>query len=257
MTKEEIQKAADLYQEKVGKMNFEPFIVDLTMGSPIAFTNSLAFDGILAFCVAKDLLGEDFHLTQGLPAHELVEFSLPLEERGITKRYYACSVAQCEEKTEHLARYRKRWDERYDDVVDFGGKQERVWHKGGQFKSVNMPLVYVAIPCVRFFCFGNMAETKRLMEKHLVCIGKMASHGYGKIMRMDFSQVSIDISCIDCVKMLMRNIPIEELAGMGLVAEETQYVSYRAPYWSPANFAECGMAGSEVADATRSMFESL
>jgi len=241
MRKEEIQEIADRYQEEISLMEFKPFKVVMILGAPIAFTQLLMFDGLLAYCSARKIMGDDFFVAQGQVNDDtFVDMPIPVKRSGKEKLYYCCSVAQYKGFREFVVTWKKRWDDKYDEIVNFGGKKEVVNNKAGHFKSYNMPMVCRAVSKVWFYVYGNKEETLGLLRQYITHVGKGVSQGYGKVINIRVEDMINDYSCI-MDKRLMRPIPQEELAGIGIEAVEYQMMAYRPPYWLPANFTTCGV----------------
>lgn len=231
MQKNEILELVKGYREKIRQLPFERLKVTFELLTPIAFSEFLAFDGMLSYCVMKRLLGENFFQVQGSSVDQLVDVPLPIEERGKKLKYYACSFAQYKKSQEAVGSWKKRWDENYDWLVKFE-KKEKVINVGGKFKAGNMPIVYVSVPTIWFYVIGNKEEIENLLAE-VQYIGKGKAQGYGKIKSIQVEKFDFEDS------QMVRPIPIEELGEDW--QGERQWMTYKNPYWNPANFVECGI----------------
>ena len=151
--------------------------IKLKINSPISFMMQElpCFDSIIAFCVYQDnKIKSDFHTPHG---NEVIDYPLPIEkhESGI----YLSSMMMFDEFVESCDSWKKRWENRFDHISDFGKAKRRVHTGSGKYKSYNMPVVINSIGEVSFVFKGNKKEVERLINKHLYGIGKKVNTGFG------------------------------------------------------------------------------
>jgi len=218
----------------------EPLRITLRMGSPFAVTGHLPLDGLLHALVKRDLgRSEFFKMAAAAERAGLDEFThdvpLPLEEvMAGERRYYASSFGSWE-GVESITRWRKRWCEEHDGLVDFGKRQEKIDIKHGHFKAYDMPLVIHSAPEIIFHVLGNGEEMERLLAG-AGFIGKKRSQGYGRVRQVKIEAVAEDWSCWREGKPT-RALPVDEVGQFQLDA--LAYTGYRPPYWWPPNQCLC------------------
>jgi hypothetical protein len=203
------------------------------INTPIAFTDTPLFDGILSYAYAREVLGDKF--TQKLSLNESIDFSgMPVEmEDG----YFIASKMFWDEKAavEHTQRWRKRWANKRDSLADFGKLKRKVRVDSGEFKSYDIPLSCLSVPEVWFyFKTGNVEEVSRLLEKWVYFIGKKRSQGYGEVADFAIEKSDYDFP------IGFRPIPADLIDISNLQGKiNVRYCSWKPPYWEPGNFSDC------------------
>ena len=146
----------------------------------MSFIDLPQFDALLAYCFVADILG---YVPQKLSysQSELIDFSkIPIEQHKAGFFLASQMFFEVEKHTESVGSWKKRWDNTNDDLVDFGKKNRQVDVSRGEFKSYDVPLTLHYVEQVWFyFQSQNVDEVKRLIESHLVGIGKKTAQGYG------------------------------------------------------------------------------
>ena len=66
---------------------------------------------------------------------------------------------------EGIATYHKKWDEEYDDLVDFKGKRAKIYVGSGFYKSFSLKNRYISAEKIVFFAKGDKNEIEKLLEQ--------------------------------------------------------------------------------------------
>ena len=240
--RERLQRLAEIRADAYGAMSHDNLKITFHMSSPIGGSLPwISFDSILAYAVLADILGPDVTDLSSPRANELIPIPIPVGERGEDeKRYYAASFGVYE-ASEAVSRYRKRWDERYDDLVDFWPKRAaKVQIDGLHFKARDLPLVYRTCDQLIFYVRGNQPEIERLLKEHITHVGKLRGHGWGRIARYEYELMEEDQSCW-WGGHPTRPIPMN---GEDRPALRVSHCGFRPPYWAPQNQTMCWVPGS-------------
>lgn len=133
--------------------------------------------------------------------------------------------------------YHKKWDEEYDDVVDFKGKKEVVLVATGRLKSYSMPLRIVSASTVIFFVSGDKEKLEEVLEG-ITRLGKKSAQGYGLVREWKVEEIEHDFSIHDNNNYVMRFVPTWIADKYGLKGDKA-FRAYKAPFWHPDNMAVC------------------
>ena len=223
------------YQE-LGRM---PLRVTATMRTPICATlPGISLDSAIAFAVVRDIAGPDSCDMMGCGASDLIDIPLPLEKQAAdSKEWFWSASFGIYDAPESITRYRKRWDEHYDDVVEFGPKRlPRIIHKAYHFKALDQPMVIRSADTVVWYLVGDQDETARLLSDYVPHIGKKGAHGYGRVARWAVEPIEEDLSCW-IGGWPARPIPCSTTNADPLLRSE--HYGFRPPYWAPQNQALC------------------
>ncbi len=227
-----------LIYDKLSKQNL---LVKFEMSTPFSTMDYIRLDGLLAYFALRELLGDDFYNIRDY--EEPIDSPLPLEKckNDSGQWWWACSFGVSSSAAESITRWKKRWDDENDDLVDFGNKLARVNHKAAHFKAYDMPLVIKLAKEIIFCCRGNLEEVENLLAgcRH---IGKKRSQGYGQVRKITVSETDQAWhSWID--DRPTRAIPVgknemgELTKKLGKVA--LSQIAYKPPYWHQKNTAWC------------------
>lgn len=132
-----------------------------------------------------------------------------------------------------VIRKRKKWDNKNDDIADFGKKKAQAQINKGEFKSYDIPYQVTVVDKVWFYFESNDLEGVRDLLRYVVGLGKHASEGYGEIESYEIepeSELSFESGRI------LRPIPV---AWMGEQPYRRQLRAWKPPYWNPANNVLC------------------
>jgi CRISPR type IV-associated protein Csf3 len=236
-----LMDAAKKREEIYAKSRHRPMRISVDLLSPVVSAFAwISIDSILALAVLHDMAGDDATDMLGGNASDLIDIPLPLERQDTwSPRWYWKASFGIYDAYESMARFHKKWDEDYDDIVDFGPKrQPRVQISSLHFKSMDMPISLLSTKEIVWFADGDAAETQRLLASYVTHVGARAGAGYGRIGEWVVTEVDDDYSCwIDGKP--VRSIPV------GLGSQDTsmrrEYYGFRPPYWAPQNQTLCYM----------------
>jgi CRISPR type IV-associated protein Csf3 len=193
---ERIKKECLLKEEYYNLLSKENLQVDLNFLSPIAYIDDIALDGILSYFSISNIISDLGLCPQSclpFPDGIQIDIPLPFEKRGTEKKYWSCSFGIPEKQRTSITKWRKRWDEENDHMVDFGKKAKRVDHKSSHFKAYDMPLVLQDVEKLSFYCFANKEELKRLVQQ-IQFVGKKRTQGFGRIKNYNIFPIKNDWS---------------------------------------------------------------
>jgi CRISPR type IV-associated protein Csf3 len=235
----DLVKLANDRRDRYRVLSHENLKITAEMKTPVASVLPwISLDSILAYAVLADLVGPDIQNLLGVPAHNMIDIPIPIEERGSEHRYYAASFG-IYTAHESIEKRRKRWDDKHDDLVDFGRRKPKIQLDGLFFKSLDLPAVVRTTNVITFYVKGHSNEIERLLKKYITHVGKLRGHGWGRVSVWKIKSWPGGWSCW-WNDQPMRAIPIEDEQLPGLRME---YCGYRPPYWAPQNQTLCIVPG--------------
>lgn len=213
------------------------------MDSPLCFIARPCFDGILLYCLMKEKYG-----------NILVEFDkgviaeLPIIQHP--DGFPLSSLMFFEKSIEYLGSWKKRWDNKNDDLSDFKKRKRKFPTGEGLLKSYDMPLNLWNIPRVWFyFQSHDVQRVQYLLLTQLAGIGKKVSQGYGFYRSFDIREEN-EIS-FDSHILRPRKIGISSTTKLikriwkkndGFTLSQ-RFCSWRPPYTLSENFEKCFYPG--------------
>jgi CRISPR type IV-associated protein Csf3 len=211
--------------------------ITFNLTSPLAMQQTIMFDGLLAYAYFQEHAPDKEKNIGRLSFDEIYDFSgmpLVLNERG----YHMASwlLYEKEMAAEQIHTALKKWEEGLDHMADFGKAKRAVMIDRGEFKTTQIPIRVVNVPQVWFyFQSDNVGEVQRLIEKHIVGIGKKISRGYGFFSRFDIEEAENVFET-----QILRPIPVDESEVEYTVEGRSyEYRAWKMPYWLPENFTFC------------------
>ena len=221
---------------------FNNFKVTAYMSSPIAVTDFIILDSVIAAAIAKKINGDEYYSGENIyGSKEEVNKYL---SKVLNKKYevYCTSIGLGKNK-EYMSSWCKRWDDWHDDIVRFKGRgRHRVDIGSGFFKSYHMPLVLKTYPEIVFYVRGDLNKIKSLLENYIFYLGKKSSQGYGQVRKWEFETIEEDWSIWKDGKP-MRPIPglrCEEYIKKSKDINIQEYATI-PPYWRQDNRVLCVM----------------
>ncbi len=199
----------------------------------------LAFDGIIAHLVNRELRGQDYWT---LPSKEPVSqaflyhgATMPIAQ---TRDVFHASVAWLNQNEAHVTTIYKRFPEQY--CHNLNTERKTIDIARGHFNAYAMHLPYVSATTATFYVRGNMQEVLRLVS-YLPALGKKVAYGYGAIKSVSVEETEADYSLIkDDIS--MRPLPLH----LGFDSEEKMVLTYKAPYWNKNEAKACVPPGAKV-----------
>lgn len=216
---------------------FTPFKVTFKVGSPVCVTTPwISFDGLLAHLMLLDSFGQDFfvtpkklNLTPHLPEGRRL---VPLKKTG---EIYRASVSQFIPYSVRVTQIYKRFEDRWAGKLN----KKKISLGSGHFRAYALKEPYIPCKEVVYYACGDMDLIKGLIESYLVGLGNDIRIGWGMIRDVIFERIEEDWSLV-ANGIAMRPIPVE----MCEEYEDTAYLPYKSPYWSPKNVALCVPPGA-------------
>ena len=198
----------------------------------------LAFDGILAHLINRELRGESYYT---LPSKEVVSQTflyrgsvMPLAR---SRDVFHGSVAQFDTTVVSATTIYKRFAEPYCHLIKTKKKYVNV--ASGLYKAYAMKMPYVPARTATFYVRGDLHEILRLLS-YLPGLGKKVAYGWGMIKSVSVEETDENYSLIKDGK-AMRPLP-EWLAD----SNEKMMLAYKSPYWDKRNVAACVPPGAKV-----------
>jgi len=205
--------------------------ITFNMTSPISFIDKPIFDSMVMYCeYQKQRLVTDFHTPTG---KEIINFDIPIDKHE--DGYYLASYMFLDNNCEGQDTWKKRWENKYDYIVNFGNTKKRIHTGSGKFKSYNIPINIVSTKNVWFYFSGDATKVKKMVDKYLIGIGKKIKIGFGW-----FSGFTIEKEYDDSfvyyrplpgfysetdLKRIFKHIP----------HYEKTFGAWKVPYWLPQN----------------------
>ncbi len=199
----------------------------------------LAFDGIIAHLINRELRGQDYYV---LPSKEPVSQTflyhgsvMPLAQ---TRDVFHASVAWLDQNEAHVTTLYKRFAENY--CYNLKTTKKEIDISRGHFKAYAMHFPYISARTATFYARGNIQETLRLLS-YLPGLGKKVAYGYGAIKSVSVEETQADYSLIkDGVA--MRPLP----CYLGFDSDEKMVLNYKSPYWNKNEAKPCVPPGAKV-----------
>ncbi len=221
---------------------FQPFALSFHMQTPIMLAHPwLAFDGILAHLLNREIRGQDYYT---LPSKEPVDSVQQVNCMPIRKTIcygygdvLHASVAQLDVSDVNVATIYKRFDERSCHKIDTAMKKLQI--DRGHYRAYMMRMPYLPARKITFYINGDVREILRLIQ-YLPGLGKKVGYGYGMIKSVSVEETPEDFSLIkDGVA--MRPLPCWFCDG-----EEKMMLAWKPPYWDKRNVTACVPPGAKV-----------
>lgn len=233
---------------KERRLSYRPWRRDtvrvmVELASPMACVDGdIRLDALLHYCILQDLVEEAQRRGQrtDIPRTVWTDVPMPLakiqtDQGQDFRKIYCASFAEYE-GSESVNRWKKRWDDEYDEMVSFGSRKEVVDHKKEHFKSYDMPLVLRSTQELTFYARGVGDEIARLLKAYLTHVGKKGSQGYGRVRSVSVQPCAEDWS-VWREGRPVRSIPVE-LAGE-IEGLRQMFCGFRPPYYLPEHQCLC------------------
>lgn len=200
------------------------------LASPVVVWGLIHLDGLLA--AAKIIKEEGYRGLEKREAEmrekepDFIELPLEIWRENIYR-----ASAGFYDGVEGVATYHKKWDEEYDDLVDFEGRRAKIRVGVGFYKSYSLKNRYISAEKMIFFARGDKDEIEKLLE-YLPAIGKRRAEGYGIIREWKIEPISEDKS-IQFKGHIMRAIPARLVMELETAPTSMRmaHITYRPPYF--------------------------
>lgn len=232
-----------------------PLRITAHMAGSLAYHpgEGITLDSPLAFAAMLEAKGEAFfrdHPANDALAREVVEPhpGVPLAVHRYPGGWmYRASLAEPEGR--HGGQ-RLHTNKRFDDglaqrALESGalalGRKTKVQINSGEFKSYHMPLFLEHVERLVWYAVGDEREVRRLLETHVLHLGKKRNHGHGVVAAWEVAPWDgpADRWLWREPGVPARAIPLEMLTEW---EGETMVAAIRPPYWLAAHQVECAVA---------------
>ena len=222
--------------------------ITFNLTAPVCMIDRPIFDGILIYCYMKEKFGNMYVDLRG----KIDKDHFP----DLPVRYHAdgfplSSIMFFDRSIESTGSWKKRWDNKNDDLSDFGKNIRKIKTSGGAFKSYDMPMALHDInQCWFYFESDDIERVQYLILTQLAGIGKKTSQGFGfySEFRIDDAEIDMDFD-IDVMRPRKLDLPsTKKLIEYRLTAAmqqkkpcgfQNQYCSWRPAYWDADNYNWC------------------
>ncbi len=214
-------------------MNYK---ITFQLKTPICFQEPIMFDGLIAYAYAQENSKEANISRLSYSKDQLIDFD-PMPITKHSDGYFMASWMMYDKNgiIEYLGSWKKRWANEFDYLADFGKNIRKVRINNADFKSYDMPVRLVDLKEVWFYFQSNdVAEVERLLNTHIIGLGKKISQGNGLI-----SSFVIEPLDYDPFKKIIRPIPVKEVPTNFKGELNLVYTGYYPPYWMPDNQVFC------------------
>jgi CRISPR type IV-associated protein Csf3 len=231
-----------------------PFEITVFLKTPLLYHTRrplypLCLDALLTWAAAVEKRGQ---AALGPSAENLEEIPLPLRESGRKKKYYHASAVLLPvamEKPGAVDLDNFVWV-RSLSWMSYGGQYVKNWQRSlngvnprsGAMRQFQEELLSVTAPYVKFYGYGDIDETARLMG-FLTNLGARRAAGGGEIHSFRIVPVERDYSVIGHDGYPARPIPVSEIDGRDDWFRTD--ATYRPPYWDVSRADICYMPPPE------------
>lgn len=159
----------------------------------------------------------------------------------MTGNRWRASKGIFQERGQNVEYYYKKPDFFAADKIDYL-KDEKGLISGtvGKYRAYRMLQVIRTTDKIEFYALGNADKISSLL-KHIHCIGKKPSMGYGFVRQWDVEKIKHDYSVWHPEYGLMRPVPVDQADQMpcDLSAYPIMVYGTRPPYWKRCNMELC------------------
>lgn len=224
----------------------QPYTLHLKFYSPCIYYHPITLDAVISWCIAHEHLQADglmgFYQKPGeVPdTYGLDRLDKVIKHIGGGYGVPCSSFMQpAHEPIEFLDSWKKRFENRFAHLADFGKAKRRIDTASGQYRSYNMLLPAKAISDCRFAFIGDGEEVVRLLRDNLVGVCKKVSEGFGWI--SDIELVEAEWTWQDVCR--MRPFPLkfakQEAYDLGIERPNMAICGWKPPYWLRRNIEAC------------------
>lgn len=222
-------------------MKTQPLELTLELRSPVGVGHPwINSDGLIAHLAALEEYGReylDLIAESTIRAPTDLDLDVPL---AVTEGVRHASVSFFDDSTRLKTTLYKRYLESRSHLVD--SRKNKIRTNSGVYKNDIITLPYYPASECRFYFLATDPEyLKTLFSRHFTALGKKRSVGFGAVRDMEWRPLESDMSVVSEGR-AMRPVPVELLDSWS----ESEYISWRPPYWADENHAECAPPGAEI-----------
>ncbi|MDZ7922739.1 MAG: hypothetical protein U5M23_01480 [Marinagarivorans sp.] len=202
-------------------------------GFSAKFDWSISIDGILAYQVMRERLGDDeFYTTHGTPHMQKPVEGLPLDvDRQGGDWWYKCSRPFFETMAIHSTNHHRRFNSQECELY-VHGKIAAIQTTKGPYKNARIAIQRFITPSVNWHVIGDEEEISRLL-KSVTHIGAQRRAGMGFVSRWE-----VDCGGDENIATNLRAMPISIAQGRGLDGVIMEW-AIRPPSQVPENIRAC------------------
>lgn len=230
--------------------NFKKLRIRAYLQSGVISDQFLPLDGIIRSVVIREAHGFPEHSVSGASTVQKGSKLVDVPFATIGKNtehykmwYYACSFAQW---PENLASgdsfYVKTNRIKYEHLIDFKGKREKIETARGRYKPLHVQLKYRHALHIDWYAIGDKDRIENYL-RFISNLGAKHSQGWGAVLRWEVIEWEHDWHAIGPEGQVMRAIP--RLDGKGY-----RY-GVRPSYWNPKHHVLCDLPGMEIIEPAK------
>jgi hypothetical protein len=191
-------------------------------------------DSIIGYALIKEKYGYVEHKLN-IEENLFENGNLEIPIRKHKKGYYLASrlLYNKDKDYEYVESIKKRWDNKHDELSDFGKSKRQVTIRKGEFKSGDYPINVHTIKDVWFYFYSDYPEyVKRLIDDYIPGIGYKTAIGYGEIDNISLEEINYNP-----FKNIIRPIPTRFFKEP--LNNKISYTGWKPPYWEHENWELC------------------
>lgn len=216
--------------------------VEVDLKTPVAISHPwINIDGLIHHLEAVEEYGRNY---LELISRSVIQSPLDLDldpPLEVTDEIYHASISFFDCSEMNVFKIYKRYDKKRSHEVSSSRPRKKIRLGSGEFKNEIITLSYYPASKCYFFLKGDRDELESLFNKHMTGLGKKIAAGFGIINSIEVKEINEDNSIIQNGK-AMRPIPVDKLSNWS----DSEYISWRSPYWADENHARCAPPGAEV-----------
>lgn len=208
--------------------DWSAYKLTITFYSPMVYFTPPAFDGVLSYALQKK-----YHEGRGMiiaarpkevktiGLDKLPEYIMQFDDFYLTTQMQPIG-----EVIEYLDSWKKRFESKYAQLIDFGKAKRQINVASGTFRSYNMPLAGKVVNSAYWEFIGDGEKVLDIIENYLWAVGKKTSQGFGVIKSIALEK--INAVAIDILN--KRPIPLS-IAKQFNIKGQKRLCAYKPPYW--------------------------
>lgn len=224
-------------------MSLDPLLVTARLASPLA-GDPPHLDALLEWALSlyRPKAEPGYKIDRRFAAPPMAEIPIPLQRSDVGPWKIACASSPIlpiptMEAVEHIG---KKIGVEHAGLL--AEKSRIVVATGNSWtKSYRIPLRIRTVDRVAWFAVGNRREILKILQRHILSIGKKVADGYGRV-----SEWTVERTAEDCSwyarhergRVLMRPLPIVSGVPSGLVGFRQDFGAACPPYWHPERYTE-------------------
>jgi len=212
----------------------QAYRLQVRLFSPCVYYSPVVLDSLVAYCLNKESASRPFYTGPGWNNHGIWQTL-----RETIWQDSDCSVCTeflpASEPVRFLESIKKRFEQRYQHLVDFGkGRKRKINTSAAPYRGYNKPMPAVAVGAGSWHFIGDGPRVLELVGKWAVGVGKDVNAGFGWIDSAECTESDWTREKI----LAHRPTPVQLARRYGITGR-TELRAWRPPYWSSKNIAPC------------------